>query len=87
MTLYTVKGKTILHDQNINAEFTREQDAIDYIKKLGAQKGISAQIVKTEEGDNYKYSYAPNRARTIKLLESHSISYELDDNLNIKIIF
>ena len=87
MAIYTVKGRTILNGGVINKEFTREKDAIDYIKKLGAQKGISAQIVKTEERCKYEYTYNSDRDKIIRVLEGNNITYELDDNLNIKIIF
>ena len=87
MILYTVKGRTILDNKEIYEKFRREKDAIDYIKKLGAQKGISAQIVKIEEGCRYEYTYNSDRDRIIRVLEGNNITYELDDNLNIKIIF
>ena len=87
MIIYTVKGRTIFNGEAINKKFTTEKDAIDYIKKLGAQKGISAQIVKIEEGCRYEYTYNSDRDRIIRVLEGNNITYELDDNLNIKIIF
>ena len=87
MTYYIVKGRTIVDNEEIVKEFTREKDAIDYIKKLGAQYGVNAQIVKMDEGCQYEYSYNPNRKKVIKLLEKNNILYELDDYLNIKIIF
>ena len=87
MTLYTVKGRTLLDSDEINTPFTREKDAINYIKKLGAQQGIDAQIVKIEEGCRYEYTYNSDRDRIIRVLEGNNITYELDDNLNIKIIF
>lgn len=87
MTYYIVKGRTITDDKEINKKFTKEKDAIDYIKRLGAQYGVNAQIVKVDEGCRYEYSYNPNREKIIKLLDTYSISYELDDYLNIKIKF
>lgn len=87
MTYYIVKGRTIVDNKEIVKEFTREKDAIEYIKKLGAQYGVNAQIVKMDAGCQYEYSYNPNREKVIKLLDTYSIPYELDDYLNIKIIF
>lgn len=87
MTYYIVKGRTILDGKEINKQFTREKDAINYIKKLGVQYGVNAQIVKMDEDCQYEYSYNPNREKVIKLLDTYSILYELDDYLNIKIIF
>ena len=87
MATYIVKGRTILNGGKIYKGFIREEDAINYIKKLGAQKGISAQIEKIEEGCRYEYSYNSDRDRIIRVLEGNNITYELDDNLNIKIIF
>ena len=87
MAIYTVKGRTILGNKEIYEKFGREKDAIDFIKKLGAQQGINAHIVRIEEGRNYDYSYNSDRDRIIKILEGNNITYELDDNLNIKIIF
>lgn len=87
MTYYIVKGRTITDDMEINKKFTKEKDAIDYIKRLGAQYGINAQIVKIDNSYEYRYSYNYNREKVIKLLDTYSISYELDDYLNIKIKF
>ena len=87
MIIYTVKGRTILNGEKIYKEFKREEDAINYIKKLGAQKGISAQIVKIEEGCRYEYTYNSDRDRIISVLEGNNITYEIDNNLNIKITF
>lgn len=87
MALYSVKGRTILDNAKIDKEFIREEDAIVYIKKLGAKQGVNAQIVKIEEGCKYEYSYNSDREKLIKILENNDISYELDDYLNIKILF
>lgn len=87
MILYKVKGRTILNDTKIDKDFTNEKDAIAYIKKMGARQGVNAQIVKIDNSHEYRYSYNSNREKVIKLLDTYGISYELDDGLNIKIIF
>ncbi len=87
MAVYSVKGRTILDNTKIDAGFIREEDAIAYIKKLGAQQGVNAQIVKIEEGCKYKYAYNPDREKIIRILDDNGISYEIDDYLNIKISF
>ena len=87
MAVYLVKGTTILDDTKIDRGFSKEQEAIAYIKKLGVQQGVNAQITKIEEGCKYEYSYNSNRDEIIRILEANNISYELDDYLNIKITF
>lgn len=87
MIIYKVIGRTILNDTAIDMEFTNEKDADAYIKKLGAQYGVNAQIIKIDNSHEYRYSYNPNREKVIKLLDTHNISYELVDGLNIKITF
>ena len=87
MITYKVQGRTILTDTKIDKEFTNEKAAVAYIKKLGAQQGVNAQIIKIDDSHEYRYSYNSNREKVIKLLDTYGISYELDDGLNIKIIF
>ncbi len=87
MIRYKVKGRTFINRVKIDEDFTKEKDAIDYIKKMGAQQGVSAQIIKIDDGCQYEYSYNPDREKIIKTLEENNISYELDDALNIKISF
>ena len=87
MIIYKVIGRTILNDTAIDMEFTNEKDADAYIKKLGAQYGVNAQIIKIYDSHEYRYSYNSNREKVIKLLDTYNISYELTDGLNIKITF
>lgn len=86
MTYYKVYGITILDNKEIEETFTRERDAIDFIKRLGVKQGLRAQIDKIEKGcKQCAYSYNPDKAKAIKLLEDNNIPYELDDNLSIRI--
>lgn len=87
MITYKVKGRTILNDTKIDKDFTNEKGAVAYIKKLGAQQGVNAQIIKIDDSYEYRYSYNSNREKVIKLLDTYGILYELDDSLNIKITF
>ena len=87
MAVYTVKGRTILKNTEINKNFTNEKDAVAYIRKLGAKQGVGARIIKTEDNHRYEYCYSPRRAKIINILEANNISYELDNNLNITITF